>query len=569
MFNDFRKKTTFLLSGLTFAAVNAFAANPVDLAHQNVAFLLPSLTAGVNAAQPMFQEIKRSSDMNQTLHVRVQQMYAGVPVWGGDAVIHIPHAQAVAKTIPAVITAANAQKGSMNGTVYQNIPADLQTPAPSAAAAQQALQAAISNYQSSTGEKAQAQETSCQLIVYIDKNNKAHWAYHVSFAMPENPSTGLPSKPNMIVDAANFAVYEQWDNLQTDDESVTAGGFGGNPKSGKYIYDGSAGNLPAFNITRSATWGTGKCTIKNKDVAVYAMIMRVGGWVLKKDETFGCAMQDPQHANLYWNGDQDSVNGGYSPENDAMYAGVVIKQLYQDWYGIPVLTNEDGTPMQLTMIVHAKMENAYWDGKEMVFGDGGSTFYPLTSIGVGAHEISHGFTQQHSNLEYADQSGALNESFSDMAAQAGELYGFGHNSWAIGAELFKGDGAIRYMDKPSKNCQAGSKPGEGCSIDNMDQYKTLIDYAYANSSRVNPESYIVHNASGIFNRVFYLMATSDGWDLRKAFNVMVQANRHYWTSTSSFANAACGVLSAAKDLGYDQTAIKNAFGVVKVDIKSC
>src|SRR5581483_7252540 len=145
-----------------------------------------------------------------------------------------------------------------------------------------------------------------------------------------------------------------------------------------------------------------------------------------------------EHNNLYWSGNFDKVNDANSPGNDALYTGKVIKDMYQKWYGIPVLT-QNGKAMMLNMVVHENMENAYWDGSEMVFGDGGDDFYPLVSLGVGAHEISHGFTEQHSNLEYYGQSGGLNEAFSDMAAQVAEYYATGHNSWQIGSELMKED----------------------------------------------------------------------------------------------------------------------------------
>ncbi|WP_171523426.1 M4 family metallopeptidase, partial [Acinetobacter baumannii] len=68
-----------------------------------------------------------------------------------------------------------------------------------------------------------------------------------------------------------------------------------------------------------------------------------------------------------------------------------------------------------------------------------------------------------------------------------------------------GSGALRYMDQPSR---------DGRSIDNASQYYNGID---------------VHHSSGVYNRAFYLLANSPGWDTRKAFEVFVDANRYYWT----------------------------------------
>jgi pseudolysin len=267
---------------------------------------------------------------------------------------------------------------------------------------------------------------------------------------------------------------------------------------------------------------------------------------------FSCIRKDEQHGNLYWNGDQDAVNGAYSPSNDALYAGAVIKDMYQSWYGIPVLT-QNGEPMMLNMRVHEDMENAYWDGSQMTFGDGGSMLYPLVSLGVGAHEVSHGFTEQHSGLIYFGQSGGLNESFSDMAAQAAEFYSAKNNSWEIGPEIMKGESALRYMDEPTKDCN-GRAPGMSCSISNAKDFHFGLD---------------VHYSSGVFNKAFYLIATSPGWDTRKAFDVMVHANRHYWTPFSNFQSAACGVIKATRDYNYSVNEVSAAFNKVGIGTLRC
>src|SRR5688572_9676182 len=93
-------------------------------------------------------------------------------------------------------------------------------------------------------------------------------------------------------------------------------------------------------------------------------------------------------------------------------------------------------------------ENAFWDGSAMTFGDGASTFYPLVSLDVSSHEVSHGFTEQNSNLTYSGMSGGINEAYSDMAGEAAEFFMKGTNDWLVGAQIFKGTGALRYMNNP-------------------------------------------------------------------------------------------------------------------------
>jgi Zn-dependent metalloprotease len=176
----------------------------------------------------------------------------------------------------------------------------------------------------------------------------------------------------------------------------------------------------------------------------------------------------------------------------------------------------------------------------MTFGDGGSTFYPLVSLDVSAHEVSHGFTQQHSNLTYAGQSGGINEAYSDIAGEAAEFYMRGSNDFKVGAEILKGSGALRYINNPTL---------DGASIDNAADYDDGLD---------------VHHSSGVYNRAFYLLATTAGWGTVKAFQVFGRANALYWTADNTFNEAECGVETAATDLGYSTADVTAAFAAVGV-----
>lgn len=519
----------FVATVAAFTCTHTFAATPVDLKH------LP-ITALHSFASPMvqFKKIRSSVDFNQVQHDRIQQLYMGYRVWGADAVLHITNAK------------KRDDKDTMNGIIFDGLKEDLVN-APefvfSKANAERAIQTAIQLYQKKSGVRKGISTKKQELVVYTDELNKAHWAYLVRLNV--TPAKGLPVQPSYLLDAIKFTVYQEWDNIKTAETKVSGGGNGGNRKMKEVSYDGLPNDLAMLDMTRDDE--KEKCYLRNDDVTVKDLSRQ------SKIESFDCKETDGTHNNIYWDGELDPVNGAYAPGNDALFAGKVVKEMYRKWYDLPVLV-KDGKPMMLEMVVHADMENAYWDGERMTFGDGGNTFYPLVSIGVGAHEISHGFTEQHSDLEYYGQSGGLNEAFSDMAAQAGEFYATGKNSWQIGPEIFKAkDEALRYMDKPSKDCY-GHEPGNWCSIDNVSQYHSGLD---------------VHYSSGIFNRIFYLMGTAEGWDTKKAFDVMVKANQDYWTSTSSFVEAACGVLKATKDYKYDLAAVEKAITKVGINTKKC
>jgi pseudolysin len=538
------KKIIAVLFGLTMLlAESGWAARVIDLRTQSAPLLQSLVTHGT-----AMKTVNSRIDFKQTTHVRLQQTYAGHPVWGGDSIVHIPHGGTVTSlhTLQPLLQNAAVNKTTMDGVVYQGLEADLrQTPAFvfEVDQAQKALAQATQLYQNAAGSQDEIKDAQSTLMVYMDEANVAHWAFLVSFLV--QPGHGLPAKPTYILDAVSFQIYKNWDNIQTMD-NIAAGGYGGNKKIGKLVYDGVAADLPLLKISRDA--GAKTCYLQNDEVIVENRM---------NDDTairFACRKIHPMFNQIYWDGDEDTVNDAYSPANDAFYAGTIIHAMYQQWYGTPVLVNEDGQPMRLIMRVHENMENAYWDGATMTFGDGGDDFYPLVSIGVGAHEISHGFTEQHSNLMYYGQPGALNESFSDMAAQAAEYYSAGTNNWKIGAEVLKGSHeALRYMDNPTRDCH-GRLPGTGCSIDNMRDFNYSVD---------------VHYSSGVYNKLFYLLATTPGWDTKKAFDIMVQANMYYWTRTTNFTQAACGIIHAAKDFNYDVNAVNNAISGVGINTTTC
>lgn len=519
-----------LLTVLCASTNLTFAATPIDLKHQPASILEKFATLNKNNLSS-FKEISKSVDFNQTQHTRLQQVYAGVPVWGGDIVTHTPQGKNLSST-------------SMNGIIYEGLEADLHNKPNYIASNTQknlAQQQAVFSYQKKLGVTQTITQTNIKDIIYVDNEHRAHWAFLISFLANNTHKT--PERPTFIMDATTLVIYKQWNDIKTLSQTL-GGGLGGNEKVGKINYDGLNNDFPSLKIMRDDKKSI--CYLKNADVTV----KNAEG---EKVIEFKCKSKDKNHNNVYWDADHDAINGAYSPSNDALYVGMIVKDMYQSWYKIPVL-KEGNKPMMLTMIVHMDIENAFWDGTQMTFGDGADRFYPLVSLGVGAHEISHGFTSQHSDLAYLEQSGGLNESFSDMAAQAALYYSTETNNWQIGDDIVKEKNkALRYMDEPTKDCN-GRHSGEECSISNAKDYNSNLD---------------VHYSSGVFNKLFYLLGTSKGWNTQKAFNVMVQANQHYWTSNTEFTDAACGVMKAAKDYKYPTQDVAAAADKVGIDVTRC
>lgn len=538
---------------------NCFAVKSQDLNHLPTSSLKLFLSPQIDLV-----EANRELDCNNTLHVRFYQTYAGYPILGTDSVIHVPNLAQSQKNISLNKLMSLSKRSTFNGLVYQDLGNDLQGVSANylfqKSQMDKALSSAILYYQKKAGHYKNISTLATKIIIFVDKNQKAHWCYLIKFRV--NGSSKGIAQPNMILDATSFHVYSMWDGILRL-SNVTGGGYGGNEKIGKFSYDGLPKNLPFLAMLRDDQ--TKKCYLQNDEVVIKDM---------KKNyavSQFDCLAPDPFHNSIFWNNYQDTVNGGYSPSNDALRSVSLVNNMFQSWYGIPVYQNNKSK--QLVAVIHfyndgsgEDQDEATWgdDGQmsAALLGDGVSLFYPLTSLDVVAHEFGHGFTEQHSALTPMRlHSFSLNESFSDMTAKATEYFVTGHNEWQIGASITKAkDTAIRYMDNPTKDCD-GRKPGDNCS---MDKVQDLPDVDVFDPQYKDP-----HFGAGITNKAFYLIATSPGWDTKKAFDIMVDANRYYWVSTTSIPQAACGVLQAAHARKYPVQAVIEAFKKVGVEVGAC
>jgi len=367
----------------------------------------------------------------------------------------------------------------------------------------------------------------------------------------------VPGAPRSIIPFSDQKLQKDLKAVATIDEhqlilnDITyGGGYGGNEQTGMLAYDGMPYHLAPLVIRRDDK--KKRCFLENKNAGVY----HYNFFGSLKLVSYGCPLANKYHNDVYWNESLDKRNGGYSTDNDALYASMMVNRMYEDWFGISVSQKADGSPLPIKIATHESgcLAYAYVDKNLIVLGDGDKTRYPLTSPGVVAFTMSYFFTEQHSNLDYDHpQSGAISIAFGAMADQAVKFYLNGKNDWQIGSEVSKTGQPFYYMDQPSKDCGTHSA-GDDCSIDHMSQYKEKMKGYYS---------------SGIYRRAFYLLATTPGWDVKKAFSVMVQANRFYWASKQDFSKGVCGIIKAARDLQYNESAVIDAFNEVGVSSQNC
>ncbi len=181
-------------------------------------------------------------------------------------------------------------------------------------------------------------------------------------------------------------------------------------------------------------------------------------------------------------------------------------QLWQEAYGRNSL-NGKGLPLLASVHFGTDYDNAFWDGTQMVFGDGdGVIFLPFTrSVDVIGHELAHGVTQYTSGLNYQDQSGALNESVSDVFGVLVKQRLLGQTAdqadWLVGADLLApgvNGVALRSMAAPG-TAYDDPRLGKDPQPAHMRDYVDTTD-----------DNGGVHINSGIPNKAFHVFATTVG-----------------------------------------------------------
>jgi len=280
----------------------------------------------------------------------------------------------------------------------------------------------------------------------------------------------------------------------------------------------------------------------------------------------------------------DAKNGSTLPgtivrkEGDGPVADVAVNEaydgsgttydLYKNIYGRDSIDNNG---MRLDSTVHYKKEydNAFWDGEQMVYGDGdGELFNRFTiAIDVIGHELTHGVTQFEAKLVYSQQPGALNESMSDVFGSLVKQYSLDQTAdqadWLIGAGLLAAgvNGvALRSMKAPGTAYDdpvLGKDPQPGHMND------------YVNTPSDNGG---VHINSGIPNHAFYVVANQIGgkaWE--KAGQIWYVTLRDKLTSSSNFQTCANQTFLVAGSLfgagSLEQQAVKFGWSEVGIDVE--
>jgi Zn-dependent metalloprotease len=236
--------------------------------------------------------------------------------------------------------------------------------------------------------------------------------------------------------------------------------------------------------------------------------------------------------------DQENNRAGVS----AHYGAAMTYDYYKSHFG---RNSFDGNGAEIKSYVHFDRNyvNAFWNGSVMTYGDGdGISYGPLVDIDIVGHEITHAVTQHSANLIYSNESGALNESFSDIFGELIEYHGTGFNDWLMGDDMdLNGDG-FRTMWNPNADGDPDTYNGDNWYTGNGDNGGVHI-----NSGVQNYWFYLlVEGGSGVNDLGYSFDVTGIGRD--DAGAIAYRNLTVYLTETSQYVDARSGAIQSAIDL---------------------
>ncbi len=463
---------------------------------------------------------------NGAQHLRIDQYYRGLRVIGADLVAHV--------SVDGVLRGIN---GTMEPELELDVTSSL-TPAGATLAAQSDL----------LGFFGAANPSDAELVVF-PWEGQTYLAYRL-FLLSDTPM----GRWEYFVDAKTGAVIFKANRIMDTDAIGTGVGVMGTTRDHIDV-DFTGSTYQMRNNTRQLT----------NNPHGHNGQMPAGNYLqtnIASSTLPGSIATDPDNN---WNA------GG---SQAAAVDGQVYSALFYDWLLAALnrngYTNTGATMLTVVNYSGEGNNNAYWDGSRIVVWSAGSGWRSLAGCpDVIAHEWGHAVTEYGGNMIYQKESGALNESFSDMMGAAFE---FAHPTydtpdWLMGENGQIGGTGFRDMANPHAK-------GDPDFYGTTDPY--WIDVVNCTPSSFN-DWCGVHTNSGVGNKWYYLLSdggthhsiTVTGIGYENALKVAYRANMLYWTSSITYYNAALATVTAADDLdpsGAWATQVAKAWNAVGVTI---
>ncbi|MET8470858.1 M4 family metallopeptidase [Streptomyces sp. NPDC006422] len=500
--------------------------------------LSPAATAAPSTASPERTSVRDViTDPDGTRHTRYDRTYDGLPVLGGDFVVHrapdgtvlstdraVPGSVAVASTTPrlsapkAADLAATVLRSANPRTVLRNLVAKPRL-----------------------------------VVDALHGAPKLAWR---TTAAAQDPR-GNPTARTVLTDATTGARIDSWDSLET----ATATGEGRSLYSGTVPLTTSTASSGGYQLSDSTRGGTYTGDAANKtDLCVLGICL---------DRAPAKVFTD---ADNHW-GTGEATDRATAAV-DAQYGTDRTWDYYKDVHGREGIAG-DGKGSYNRVHYGKDYNNAFWDDNCfcMTYGDGdGKTFGPLVALDVTGHEMTHGVTSSTAALTYSGESGGLNEATSDIFGTLVEFHANNASDpgdWLIGEKIVKPGAnatALRYMDRPSR---------DGKSADCWSSKVGGLDVHYS-SGVANHFAYLLAEGSGpkTIGGVQHDGATCDkstltGIGKEKLGKIWYRALTVYMTSSTDYKGARTATLKAARDLygadGKEYAAVAATWSAVSVN----
>ncbi|SED74198.1 M4 family metallopeptidase [Streptomyces sp. Ag109_O5-10] len=459
-------------------------------------------------------------DNDGTVHTRYERTFDGLPVLGGDLIVHTPPASLAAGTV---------------STTFNNNRHTIAVPTVSAAYSKSAAQTKALRTARALDARKPVADSARKVIWAGSGTPKLAWETVVGGFQDD----GTPSKLHVVTDATTGKELYRYQAVQTGTGNTQYSGtvtLNTTLSGSTYqLYDTTRGGHKTYSLN-NGTSGTGTLMTDSDDV---------------------------------WG--TGSGSNTQTAGADAAYGAQMTWDFYKNTFGRSGIKN-DGVAAYSRVHYSSNYVNAFWDDSCfcMTYGDGSGGTHALTALDVAGHEMSHGVTSNTAGLNYTGESGGLNEATSDIFGTGVEFYA--NNSSDVGDYLIgekiniNGDGSpLRYMDKPSK---------DGSSADSWYSGVGNLDVHYS-SGPANHMFYLLSEGSGskTINGVTYNSPTSDGVAVAgigraAALQIWYKALTTYMTSSTNYAAARTAALNAAAALyGTSSTqyaGVGNAFAGINV-----
>ncbi len=517
--------------GTNVSTVHAEEVNKQDVVK---AFLQSKVEENVlksGAVGDQFKIVSEQTDSaTGTYHVRTVEQYKGIPIYGSGQTVALD---------------ANNNVFASFGKVTQKLARSI-IPTEASISEEDAVAIAKEGVETQIGAVKNYDGIESELIIYPHEGE-----YYLTYLVKASTSIPAPGYFHYFVDATSGEVINSFNTVHGVDPTtlspVTARGLDVHGKMqsfpvGKDLATGTSylygASIASNNAVPIATFDA-----KRMDETAFILgsaLLGFTGWEVTTNSASNF-FANPAAVSAHFNSDK-------------------VNRYYQTTHKRNSLDN-NGMPLINTVHIGVKWNNAAWNGKQMLYGDGDGIQYSSLSGGldVAGHEMTHGVIEHTANLIYENESGAINESLADILGNFAQMQTTGVIEWDLGEDIttpnIPGDGGLRsIIDPASKRVSTKYMPSGHYPDTYQDRYQGTLDNGG------------VHINSGINNKTAYLITqggTNNGITIKgigrtKAEKIYYRALTLYLTPTSGFKDMREAAIQAARDLHPDRNGVPSA-----------